>query len=65
MRSAPFDGNTGGCEQLLLHWIRSRCLHHRRVPSKVRHRILHSLHDEANHGGEMGLLRNTQNAGNG
>jgi hypothetical protein len=31
----------------------------------VRHRILHGLHDEANHGGEIWLLRKMQNTGKG
>ncbi len=29
----------------------------------LRHRIVHALHDEANHGGEIWLLRKMQNAG--
>ena len=31
----------------------------------VRHRIVHAFHDEANHGGEIWLLRKMQNAGKG
>ncbi len=35
---------------------------HNRPDTTVRHRILHALHDEANHGGEIWLLRKLQEA---